>query len=761
MRESNAPAVNPLKKSPWMVWAACGAIVLAGLLAYQDSYHAPFAFDDVGSIQNNPTIQRLWPIWDALNPPNGSRTVSGRPVLNLSFAVNYAISGTDVWSYHALNLVIHLLAGLTLFGIVRRTFEQVGTGGPPVRVRFGFSRSTDGRPARPYLLATSLAFAIALLWTVHPLQTEAVTYVVQRAESLTGLFYLLTLYCSIRYMEAPSSSAKATADKEAGRNLWAVLSILACLFGMATKELMVTAPVLVYLYDRTFVSKRSGPQVPPADGPGPAAWLGPWRRHRGFYLGLAATWILLAGLVAANGGNRGGTIGFGTTVTWPAYVLTQFQAVVRYLELCIWPHPQVFDYGPFWVRSVGQVLPYAIVVLALAAGVLVAVWRGSALGFLGLWFFGILAPTSLAPGTTQMIVEHRLYLPLAAVLVLLVAGIGRVAGRLALPLCLLLAIAGGVLTYERNQVYRGAVSLWGDTVAKRPNNAEAHNNFAVVLAQDGRIDDALREYQRALQILPDFTEAHFNLGVMLFTRGQLDPAIGEFEEAIRLQPDYARAHYNLGLALLQRGRVAEALPHAEKEVALEPDYADGHAGLANALALAGRAPEAIPQYELALRLDPGSAKDHFNLALILESTGHPAEAAEHLAQALRLDPHYAEASYQLGLLAIGGARVPEAAGLFAQAVSEKPDYAEAHLALGNVAMMQGRLDEALASYQRAVQANPRLAEAHFNLGNALAQGGRMAEAVTQYEAALQLKPDFPAARQNLAMARERLRSSSP
>jgi tetratricopeptide (TPR) repeat protein len=702
MRELNVTAPERPARSRAAVWAACLAIAFAGLLAYQDSFRAPFAFDDVGSIQNNPTIRRLWPIWNALCPPAGSRTVSGRPVLNLSFALNYAISGTDVWSYHALNLLIHILAGLTLFGIVRRTPRA----------------------------SLTLAFAVALLWTVHPLQTEAVTYIVQRAESLTGLFYLLTLYCFIRGAERQNASA-----------LWFGLSCLACLLGMATKELMVTAPVMVYLYDRTFVSR---------------GWKAAWRRHRRAYLGLAASWVLLLGLIEANGGNRGGTIGFGIAVTWPAYVLTQFQAVVRYLQLCFWPHPQVFDYGPFWIRGAGDVLPYAIVVLALAAAVLVALARGSAFGFLGLWFFGILAPTSLAPGTTQMIVEHRLYLPLAAVLVLVVAGLERALGKKALPACLFLAAAGCLLTHSRNRVYRTEVSLWGDTVAKRPNNAEAHNNYAVVLAQDGRIDEALAEYGRALQIQPDFTEAHFNLGLVLFTQGRIDPGISEFEEAIRLHPDYARAHYNLGLALLKIGRVAEAVPHAEKEVELEPDYADGHASLANALALEGRTAEAIAQFEQALRLEPDSAKDHYNLAVILNGSGRPIEAARHFEEALRIDPKYAEASYQLGMILVGAGRIPEAASLFSQAVLEKPGYAEAHLALGNVAMMQGRVDDALASYRRAVRADPALAEAHFNLGNALAQSGRMADAAAEYEQALRLKPDFPAARQNLELARARL-----
>jgi hypothetical protein len=154
-------------------------IVAAGLWAYHNSFQGPFIFDDVGNILENPTIRHLWPIWETLSPPQRSG-IAGRPVINLSLAVNYACGGTRVGGYHALNLGVHILAGLTLFGIVRRTLLQ-----PRLRERFG--PPADG-----------LALITAVLWTIHPLQTESVTYIIQRCESIMGLFYLLTLYCFIR-----------------------------------------------------------------------------------------------------------------------------------------------------------------------------------------------------------------------------------------------------------------------------------------------------------------------------------------------------------------------------------------------------------------------------------------------------------------------------------------------------------------------------------------------------------------------------------
>src|ERR1022692_1539631 len=200
-------------------------VVAAGLLAYHNSFTGPFIFDDFYSIEDNPTIHHLWPIWQTLSPPRiGAPTVEGRPLVNLSLAINYALGGYRLWGYHALNLTIHILAALTLFGIVRRTLLQ-----PRLQERFG--AAADG-----------LALAVAVLWMVHPLQTESVTYIIQRAESLMGLFYLLTLYCFLRAAGAGGP----------GRFWWLAASVFACLLGMATKEVMVSAPLVVLLYDRTF-----------------------------------------------------------------------------------------------------------------------------------------------------------------------------------------------------------------------------------------------------------------------------------------------------------------------------------------------------------------------------------------------------------------------------------------------------------------------------------------------------------------------------
>ena len=661
----------PVGRADWLRLVG-GAILAAGAIAvYSRTFSVPLLFDDNPTIVDNSTIRH----WSTAFWPPINTTASGRPILNLSLAINYAISGTAVWSYHALNLAIHVLAGLTLFGIVRRTL--VPRAGPA---------------------AALIAFSAALLWTLHPLQTESVTYIVQRAESLMGLFYLLTLYGFIRGAEADGRP----------RRRWFALSVAACLLGMATKEVMVSAPLIVLLYDRTFVA-----------GSFREAWRRRWRLH----VALAATWLPLVWLVAGTGWNRSGSAGLDVGITPWAYWLTQFEAVTRYLWLSVWPHPLVFEYGTFWVNRSTQVALYALVVVVLAVAVLVALWRRPVPGFLGAWFFVILAPTSVMPGRIQMIVEHRMYLPLAAVIALVVGGAVARYGRRSLVVFLALTVGAGWLTVQRNDVYRSGESLWRDTVAKRPANERAYNCLGVVLFKDGQIPEAIQSYETALHLRPEYPEAHNNLGYALTKAGRIPEAIAQCQAALRLKPDYAKAHNNLGNALLEAGRIPEAIQHYEAALRITPNDAKTLYNLGNALLQAGRISEAIQNYEASLRSKPDDAEAQFNLGNALFQAGRIPEAIQHYEASLRINP----------------------------------DYAEAHSNLGSALLQMERTPEAIAEFQATLRIKPDYAEGYNNLGAALYQAGRINEAIRQFETALRIKPGYLDARQNL----ERLQKSVP
>ena len=627
---------------PWAVPLLAGLLAVAALAAYGNSFFAPFVFDDLGAIRDNPTIRHFD---SALSPPAGGMPVSGRPLVNLTLALNYRLSGTGTWSYHALNLLIHVLAGWALFGLARRTLLMKN------------GRAEAGPRSDP----TLLGFAIALLWTVHPLQTESVTYLSQRAESLMGLFYLLTLYGFAR-----------SAGEGGGGRRWAGVSVACCFLGMAAKEAMVTAPLLVLLYDRTFVA---------------GGFREAWRRRRGYYLALGSSWLFLAYFVIATG-SRGGTAGFGSSVAWWAYGFTQFRAVAHYLRLCLWPRPLIFAYGLTLGGPPPEMAVDAGVVIALLVATVLLLVSRPRWGFLGAWFFLILAPTSsILPISTEIIAEHRIYLPLAAVAAAVVCGVAGVAARWRRGLAGGVILAGFALaliaaTFRRNADYRSMLAFWTDAVEKMPDNAGARNNLGNVLGEQGRTAEAAAQFEAALRLVPEYDDANYNYGNLLAREGRWAGAARHYEAAIRFRGTSADWHYALGHALTHLGRKGEAdaqyeaalggtsstagvwynlgndfldegrLPEADqafaRAIALQPDYGDALVNDAGVLAQLRRGPEAARRYEAALQLEPGAPDVHNNFGGLLASAGRYADAKLQFEAALRLKPDYREARDNLG-----------------------------------------------------------------------------------------------------------------
>jgi len=618
-------------------------------------------------------------------------------------------------------------------------------------------KATADEPALQ-LNPTTLAFFVALLWLVHPLQTEAVTYIVQRSESLMGLFYLLTLYCFVRGAEGttgPRTTDTGTATPTGlvahspvvrspvvggpvvgGPWPWFTLSVLSCLLGVLTKEVTVSAPVLALLYDRTFLA---------------GSFREAWRRRRGWYLALAATWLPLAWLVLG-AANRGGTAGFGVGVGFLQYAVTQFEAVTRYLWLSLWPHPLIIDYGTHWVAAIPDIVPYVVVVAGVVGGTAVALGRWPAVGFLGVWFLAILAPTSLVPGIRQTIVEHRMYLALAPVLALAVLGLHARLGRRLAPVFLALAVAAGWLTALRNRDYRSDLVLWRDAVAKHPGNSGPHLSLGDALYDRGQPAAALAEFEEAIRLDPANADAYYNAANALVRLGRWDEAIGHFQAALQLRPDYFDAHTNLGEAFMRTGRHPEAVRQYEAAVLLEPDLPEAYYNLGNALEAAGRAPAAIREMQRAVRLRPGYSEAHNNLGnLYLRGGDLPAAAAEYEAAA-RANPASIEAHANLGSALWKLQRAPEAAAQYEAVQRLQPGSLEAARNLATIDLHLGRLADAATQFERVLRALPADAAAHRDYGIVLGRSGRFSEAVAQLRAALAADPNDPLAHHNLGSA---------
>jgi tetratricopeptide (TPR) repeat protein len=698
-----APETSEHASPPWRgrIWPSALLLAAAAGVCYANSFAVPFLFDD--------------PL------PGAALDYTTRPLVWATFALNRALSGSSVWSYHAFNLLVHLANGLLLLGVLRRTLERAAPG-LAERTRSG------------------LALVIALLWLCHPLQTGAVTYLSQRAESLGAFFVLACLYAFIR---------STTAARPRG---WELLSLASLALGFATKETIAVAPLLVWLYDALFVA------------PGAAQALAARRRYYKQLVGVTvASFVLFIVPLLLTGG---ATVGFAMKEHGAlAYARTQPAVVLHYLGLVFWPHPLVFDYGWPVARSAGEYVPQLLVVIALLCAALVCLRRRPAIGFAAAWFFVCLAPSSSIVPIKDLAFEHRVYLPLAGVLALVVVGGWWAVGR-TLPgapflregLALAALLALGTTTFLRNREYLSATELWRSVVARAPRNPRGHGNLAHELIGEGKLDEAVAALQAALALDPHYHGALHRLGNVHRLRGEWDLAVDAYLKAID-EADLPAYRYGLACAFLGKGAFPEAETCYRKALELEPNKPENHLGLANALVQLDRPADAELEFELALRLDPTLQEAHTNLAVLLLSQGKASEALEHNQKALAIPPNSAQEQFNLGQCLVALGRTDEALQNLRAVSRLAPGMPEPQAAVAKALLSKqgASAEEKAEALQLATKANEttasRRADILETLAMAQAANGDPAAAVALVEKALEL----PGPKRN-ATFRERLQA---
>jgi len=736
-----------------------GTLIIGSLLAYSNSFRVPLIYDDYSSLVENMSIRSLRNWHDLLSLPSNPG-IAWRPLANLTFAISYAMSGLNPLAHHVINLLIHVLAGLTLFGVLRNTLKSNL-----------FSKLIQEN-------VDFLSGAIALIWTFHPVQTQSVTYISQRTESLMGLFYLLTLYCFIR------------STKNYRKN-WLMLSILCCYLGSLCKEIVATAPLLILLYDRTFISKSFFQSLKTK-----------WQ----YYILLSCHWILLAVLMRSL--KVHGAVGYGIGISPYTYALTECQAVITYIKLSFWPYPLIFDRGPLYITTITEALPYALCLLILLVITAYMLIKQPVIGFIISAFFIILAPTtSIIPIVQVPIAENRMYLPLAAVLTFAITSLfttlGYKLGRTILTTLFILCI---ILTFKRNIAYESGISIWTDSIEKSPKNSRAHNNLGYILQEDpAKILEAQFHFQEALRLKPDYAEAHTNLGMLLATQsGHLNEAIKHYETALSIDWNNAEAHGNLANILVNiDGRKNEARMHYESALSIKPfsaEFLNNYAVLLSQIP--GLERKAEKEFLLSLSLKPNYAEAHNNYAVLLKKIpGKELDAIEHLRIAAKLMPNSAAIEYNLAsLLETRPDFIVQSIKHYEVAIRLNNKEAKAKALeyehLGDLALrVTSPNSKALDYYnyslnlnpkshtvrtkisyvlkniktiylknvddcRAAIQADPLNSEAHFIYALLLATDPiNRNEAINQYRLTLKLCPDYTEAHNNLANLLSMLPSS--
>ncbi len=547
--ELAAPAAAAPSASVSRLSTTPGPVVLALLMVcaavYAGELSGPLLFDDQQAIVDNSSIRTL-ALGQALAPPQET-PVAGRPVANLSLALDYVVLGGSALSFHATNLLLHALVALLAYLLLRESFAAALLPAP-VRASAG-----------------ALAAASALIFCAHPLAVELVLYATQRTESLAALFYLAALLGVALAARAGSC-----------RRLWpAVLGV--GLLGAGSKEVFVTAPVVALFFDRAFFA-----------GSFARALRERWPVHAS----LAASW--LATLWLAHGDPRPGSVRF---AEW-GYLIAQAKIVPGYFVAALWPAHPALDYGPLLPQSLATSWPYLLGSgLAATLAVVVAFVRPLP-GFFGVWVLGILAPSSsLLSIHTEVGAERRFYLPLIALIavgVLVTSQLtwwaverhpqlqhtGRRVLASALGLLLLALVASARAHAGDFATLRAA---WQSAVQARPDNPRAHYNLAETLRREGELGGAEAALRATLQLQDDYADAHANLAGLLLARGAVDEALPHLLRAAQLLPSDPQAHFNYGLALGMAGRFADAAGELQRSLQLAPNQPRVRLSLASAL----------------------------------------------------------------------------------------------------------------------------------------------------------------------------------
>ncbi|QDT63494.1 TPR repeat-containing protein YrrB [Calycomorphotria hydatis] len=709
----------------------CVILFAVFCVLYWPSMSCGFVYDDMARIVEN---RSAWGLgsgeWLRYNPR--------RWVAYFTFALNYDLFELKPFGWHVTSVLIHWLATLTLFGFSYRTLRLCG---------------------REVREAWLLGAGIAVLWGVHPLQTQSVSYLVQRMESLMGLWYLAAMCLLAWSVPLPKPEEVSEGEEEASlpdsfnwqSSLLLVGSILCGVLSIGSKEVAAMLPLTAVWWDRAFAARS-------------------WRElliKRGWYHGLLAVTLWGIFVVTAGGylsgslihGSDSGVGGVAAAreaaqefqqqstddktvdqteadlnrLTPKIYLLTQTEVLCRYLQLSVWPSGQCLDYAWSPVRKVSQAILPGLFILSLVGLTIWATWSHPHWGFLGGWFFLTLAPTSSIVPIRDVIYEHRMYLALASITALAVLGTERLlrvlvqkhhitpaqVPQIGIALLITAAVALSITTHQRNYAWETPLAVWMDVINKAPENPRGYLNAAVQLAT------ITGEYKKAEPIA---------------------------REAVKRWPNNDDAQNNLGLILVEQGRLKEALPHLQTALKINPSTpkAKTFLNLGNLYQKANQLDKAAGNFRKAIEADPQYSEAYNNLGIVLGRLGQHEEAAEHFQKAVKLNPLNAEAVVSLGNTYLIAGKRGEAMQTYRRALQIKPDSADAHCNLGvALAKDERSLTQAEQHYVAAIKLNPLHINARFNYAKLLVRTKRYQEAIRELQTILKINPNDAEARATL------------
>ena len=578
-------------------------LAIVAFLIYGKTLTGDFIFDDVPNIKDNPHLRIRQITVENLMDAAFEGPSKRRPVAKLSFALNHYFHGYNVAGFHIVNILIHIANSVLLYLLAAMTWRTPAM--RPYRDRYRW-----------------IPLFSALIWLVHPIQTGAVSYIVQRMTSLATMFYMLSL---LSYVQARFETGRA---KKAA---WFCAMAVCGLLALGSKEISATLPVFVFIYEWYFFQDLS------------IAWL----KKRSPFM-LAVLILLIVIVLIYLGGNpfdKLSSMYAAHPLTMAQRSLSQFRIVPLYISLLLWPHPARLNLDYDFKPSLALIDPATTLlgmtaILSLLVVAVITAKKHRLVSFGILWYFGNLAIESSVVAL-ELVFEHRNYLPSIMFILLGVFLCFRYLKPRWLP-PLLLAIIAGVCafwSFERNEVWRSPLLIWKDTISKSPNDPRPYTNLGVALYDRGYYDLAVEQYRHALKLDPEFVNAHTNIGQVLAKMGNIDEAVEHLSRALQINPNHYEAHNNLGIIFAMQEEDQQALEHFAAALKINPDYPQAYNNMGVALKKQKRFQEAIAHIEAALKLDPKFVAAHNNMGLTLAEQGHLDEAIIHYKKALEIDPN--------------------------------------------------------------------------------------------------------------------------
>ena len=643
-------------KKPYVKPLSIILILGLGLLAYSNSFFCSFHFDDARFIVSNLAIKNLHNIqgiWDLL---------PCRFILYLSLAINYYFGQLNVLGYHLVNVTVHLISALLVWWLVLLTLRTPALKDDPI--------------ARH---APTIALLTALIFVTHPIQTQAVTYIIQRAASMSTMFYLLSLCL---YAKSGLLRCAPRHDRHCERSeaVSFIASLFAAVLAMFTKETAITLPLIVLTYEFYFLNNKKN-----------INW-----KHLAPFLATALiipiTMFFTAHSHAVSSREMQMALKGHSTIPAASYLITEFRVIITYIRLSFIPIHQnlVYDY-PIYKSILNAPVLFSLLTLGTVlyfAKRLFLKYRLVSFGII--WFFITLLPESSIFPIDIVIFEHRLYLPMVGFCIFGVSGLYYLSAKrtLKVMIALLAAVIGinSFLTYQRNKIWATEISLWNDVVTKSPHKERPYVSRGLAFTLENDIPDAIADFDRAIDLNPSDDEAYNNRGMIYGNQNQFPEAMADFNKAIQINPQDAQAYNNRAFIFAVQGDFANALREIKKAIALDPDYADAYYNLGKVYNSQGNLKEAVVDYSKAIRLNPDDAKAHNNRGTAYFQQGDITDAIADYTKAIALKGDFEDAYYNRGLALYKEGRRSEAIADFTQALKLNPNDTDAS---NNLAKIKG------------------------------------------------------------------------